>query len=56
VAGNPFDEQLIGPSSGAWGRGVGEFGRVAFFTTDGGTKAMKANQPVRPATVLRVEF
>ena len=56
VAGNPFDEQLIGPSSGAWGRGDGEFGRVAYFTTDGGTKAMKANQPVRPAAVVRIEF
>ena len=32
VAGDPFTEQLIGPSSGAWGRGPGEWpGRTAYF-------------------------
>jgi hypothetical protein len=37
VAGNPFDEELVGPSSGAWSRAPGEARPVAFFTTDGGT-------------------
>jgi hypothetical protein len=27
VAGNPFDEELVGPSSGAWGRAPGEASR-----------------------------
>jgi len=27
VAGSPFDEELVGPSSGAWGRAPGEAGR-----------------------------
>jgi len=35
-AGRSFDEELVGPSSGAWGRAQGEYCRVAFFTTDGG--------------------
>ena len=37
VAGDPFTEELIGPSSGAWGRAPGEYGRVACFISDGGT-------------------
>jgi hypothetical protein len=56
VAGNPFDEELVGPSSGAWGRAPGEAGRVAFFTTDGGTTAPPPDGKVREAKVLRVEF
>ncbi len=56
VAGNPFDEELVGPSSGAWGRAPGETGRVAFFTTDGGTTAPPPDGKVREAKVLRVEF
>ena len=56
VAGDPFDDVLVGPSSGAWGRLPGEHGRVAFFTTDGGTKVAPADGIVRPAKVLRVEF
>jgi hypothetical protein len=31
VAEDPFTEQLIGPSSGAWGRIPGQPGRTAFF-------------------------
>ena len=38
VAGVPFTEQLIGPSSGAWSRIPDEYGRIAYFLTDGGTK------------------
>jgi hypothetical protein len=36
-AGDPFTEELIGPSAGAWRRAPGEYGRVAYFTADGGT-------------------
>ena len=56
VAGKPFDEDLVGPSSGAWGRAPGEAGRVAFFTTDGGTTALPPDGLLRPAKVLRVTF
>ncbi|OBI44413.1 hypothetical protein [Mycobacterium sp. E796] len=55
VAGDPFDEMLVGPSSAAWGRGPGEHGRVAFVTTDGGTTAPPRGV-VRQAALLRVEF
>ncbi len=56
VAGEPFTEQLIGPIAGAWGRGPEEYGRVAYFLTDGGTKSPPPDRTVRPAAVLRVEF
>jgi hypothetical protein len=56
VAGNPFDEELVGPSSGSWGRAAGERGRVAFFTTDGGTTALPPDGILRAAKILRVEF
>jgi hypothetical protein len=56
VAGNPFDEELVGPSSGAWARAPGEAGRVAFFTTDGGTTALPLDGVLRTAKILRVEF
>ncbi len=56
VAGEPFTERLIGPTVGAWGRGPGEYGRVAYFMADGGTKSPPPDRIVRPATVLRVEF
>ena len=56
VAGDPFDKELVGPSSGAWGRAPGESGRVAFFTSDGGTTALPPDGILRPAKILRVEF
>jgi hypothetical protein len=56
VAGEPLNKQLLGPSSGVWGRGPGEYGRVAYFTTDGGITAPPPDGIVRPAKVLRVEF
>ena len=56
VAGNPFDEELVGPSSGAWSRAPGEAGRVAYFTTDGGTTALPLDGVLRTAKILRVEF
>lgn len=39
VAGDPFDPDLIGPTNGVWGRAPGDYGRLAYFLTDGGTKA-----------------
>jgi hypothetical protein len=56
VVGSPFNEELVGPSSGAWGRTPGEFGRLAFFATDGGTTALPPDGVLRPAKILRVEF
>ena len=55
VAGDPFTEELIGPSSGAWGRAPGEYGRIAYFIADGGTASPPPDGP-RPAKLLRVEF
>ena len=56
VAGQPFTELLLGPSSAAWSRVPGEYGRVAYFTTDGGQTAPPPDKIVRSAKLLRVEF
>ncbi|WP_375481065.1 hypothetical protein [uncultured Jatrophihabitans sp.] len=56
VAGDPLDERLLGPSSGAWGREPGQVGRVAFFTTDGGTTNPLPDGSVRTAKLLRLEL
>jgi hypothetical protein len=56
LAGNPFNEDLVGPSSAAWGRAPGENGRVAFFITDGGTTAPPPDGILRAAKILRVEL
>jgi hypothetical protein len=56
VAGIPFDEQLIGPSSFRWGRGPRDYGRVAYVTTDGGVAAPPPDGIVRPARLLRAEL
>jgi hypothetical protein len=56
TAGDPFTEELIGPTAGRWGRGPGDYGRVAYFQTDGGTKSPPTDGIVRPARVLRVEL
>ncbi|MCV7442704.1 hypothetical protein H7K33_10750 [Mycobacterium paraense] len=53
IAGDPFDETLVGPSSAAWGRGPGDPGRVAYVTTDGGTTA-SPDGINRRAALLRV--
>jgi hypothetical protein len=53
VAGEPFYDLLVGPSSGAWRRGPGDYGRMAYFTTDGGT-AEAPDGVVRTAKLLRV--
>jgi len=55
IAGNPFNDDLIGPSAGHWGRGREEYGRVAIVTTDGGTATPPPGGP-RPAKVLKAEF
>jgi hypothetical protein len=55
IAGDPFNETLVGPSAGAWGRAPGERGRVAYFSTDGGTAAPPGGV-YRKAKVLRVEL
>jgi hypothetical protein len=55
IAGQPFTETLVGPSAGAWGRAPGDYGRVAYFTTDGGT-AQPPDGVYRKAKVLRVEL
>ena len=56
VAGNPFTEELIGPSAGVWGRRSGDYGHVAYFVTDGGTASPPPDGIARPAKVLRVEL
>ena len=55
VAGDPFTEELIGPSGGVWSCRPGEYGRIAYFITDGGT-ASPPPEGARPAKLLRVEF
>jgi hypothetical protein len=56
VAGEPFDEQLVGPSSAAWGRRPSDYGRIAYVTTDGGLIAPPKDDMVRPARLLRAEL
>jgi hypothetical protein len=55
IAGDPFDDRLVGPSSAAWRRGTGDYGRVAYVTTDGGTTA-PPDGIARNATLLRLEL
>ena len=55
IAGNPFNDELIGPTAGHWGRGRDEYGRVAFIATDGGTVSPPAGG-ARPAKVVKAEF
>ena len=54
VVGDPLDMQLLGPSSIAWGRRFGEYGRIAYVTSDGGTTAPPPDGKVRTAKVLRL--
>jgi hypothetical protein len=56
VAGDPYTEELIGPSAGAWRRGRNDLGRVAYFLTDGGTASPPPDGKARPAKLLRVEL
>jgi hypothetical protein len=52
----PFTEELIGPSSGAWSRLPGEHGKVAYFISDGGTASPPPDGVPRSAKLLRVEL
>jgi hypothetical protein len=61
VAGDPFNEQLVGPSSAAWARGPGDYGRIAYVITDGGHTAIEHHRPgndgiIRRARVVRMQF
>lgn len=56
VAGNPFDPQLVGPSDFAWGSTNGNYGSVAYVTSDGGYTAPPADGIIRTAKVLRAEL
>ena len=55
IAGEPFTEMLVGPSAGAWGRAPGNKGRIAYFSSDGGT-AQPPDGIYRKARVLRAEL
>jgi hypothetical protein len=54
LAGLPFDELLLGPSSAAWSRAPEEAARVVYVTTDGGQTAPPPGTGVRNAKVLRM--
>lgn len=56
VAGDPLNEEFVGPSSAAWGRLPGEYGKVAFVTTDGGSASPLPDGVRRPAKLFRLEF
>ena len=55
VVGEPFEEQLIGPTSMAWGRVPGDYGRIAYVTTDGGFMSPPPTG-ARRSRVLRLEL
>ena len=56
VAGEPFNDKLIGPTSLDWGRAPGDYGHVAYVTTDGGTVKLAPDGKLRPARLMRIEF
>ena len=56
IAGKPLDEMLLGPTSAAWGHLPGEYGRVAYVTTDGGLIVPPPDGRARTAKVLRMEI
>ena len=56
IAGEPFTDKLIGPTSIDWGRGPDDYGRVAYITTDGGTVKLAPDGVLRPARLMRIEF
>jgi hypothetical protein len=55
IAGHPFDEALVGPSSAAWGRNPGEHRRIGYVTTDGGTTAPPSGL-IRNTALLRMQL
>jgi hypothetical protein len=56
VAGEPFTDKIIGPTSIDWGRGPDDYGHVAYVTTDGGTVELAPDGVLRPARLMRIEF
>jgi hypothetical protein len=56
IAGQPFNDKLIGPTSIEWGRVPGDYGHVAYITTDGGTVKLAPDEVLRPARLMRIEF
>jgi len=56
VAGDPFNDQLARPSSAAWRRRPGDYGQVAYITSDGGLVAPPADGIIRPPRLLRAEL
>lgn len=56
AAGNPFTDELIGPTSLDWARGPDDYGRVAYVPTDGGVIKLPADGVLRPARLIRIEF
>ena len=56
MAGEPFTDSLIGPTSVEWGRAPGDYGRIAYVTTDGGTVKLAPDGVLRPARLMRIEF
>lgn len=54
IAGNPCNEQFIGPSASAWRRGPKGLGRVAYILMDDGMTSPPPEGPT-PATLLRAE-
>ena len=55
VAGDPFTEALIGPSSRAWSHQSGDDSKAAYFIYDGGTASPPPGGP-QPAELLWVTF
>ena len=53
--GNPVNLQVLGPTAGSWSRAPGDYGRVAYFTTDGGHMNPYEGK-AREALVVRVEL
>jgi hypothetical protein len=56
VAGEPFNDQLTGPSSAAWGRSPGDYGRIAYVISDGGLVAPPPDGIVRLPKLLRADL
>lgn len=56
MAGDPFTDQLIGPTRLDWGREADDYGRVAYVTTDGATVQMPPDGRLRPARLMHIEF
>ena len=55
MAGDPFNDQLAGPSSAVWGRHPGDYGRIACVTSDGGLVAPPPDGIVRLPKLLQTE-